>query len=95
MNISTRLKQVQLVGVGDLSFLDSSPFAKLLDSCVQSKSAIDTRRIHARIIKTPLTRKFLSKIGSLMLTENVLVWKTHANCLIVCFKGTLSAGTPF
>ena len=38
--------------VGDLSFLDSSPFAKLLDSCVKSKSARDTRRIHARIIKT-------------------------------------------
>ncbi|XP_015573767.2 pentatricopeptide repeat-containing protein At2g13600 [Ricinus communis] len=38
--------------VGDLSFLDSSPFAKLLDSCLKSKSLRDTRRIHARIIKT-------------------------------------------
>ncbi|XP_061360559.1 pentatricopeptide repeat-containing protein At2g13600 [Gastrolobium bilobum] len=38
--------------VGDLSFLDSSPFAKLLDSCVRYKSGLDARRIHARIIKT-------------------------------------------
>ncbi|KAJ7945223.1 Pentatricopeptide repeat-containing protein [Quillaja saponaria] len=38
--------------VGDFSFLESSPFSKLLDSCVQSKSGLDTRRIHARIIKT-------------------------------------------
>lgn len=38
--------------VGDLSFLDSSPFAKLLESCVRSKSASDTCRIHARITKT-------------------------------------------
>nr|KYP57933.1 Pentatricopeptide repeat-containing protein At2g13600 family [Cajanus cajan] len=38
--------------VGDLCFLDSSPFAKLLDSCVRSKSGIDARRVHARIIKT-------------------------------------------
>ncbi|XP_041004648.1 pentatricopeptide repeat-containing protein At2g13600 [Juglans microcarpa x Juglans regia] len=38
--------------VGDLSFFDSSPFAKLLDSCVKSRSADDVRRIHARIIKT-------------------------------------------
>ncbi|KAB1210547.1 hypothetical protein CJ030_MR6G010843 [Morella rubra] len=38
--------------VGDLSFVDSSPFAKLLDTCVKSKSARDTRRVHARIIKT-------------------------------------------
>ncbi|KAK7410900.1 hypothetical protein VNO78_02105 [Psophocarpus tetragonolobus] len=38
--------------VGDLYFLDSSPFAKLLDSCVRSKSGIDVCRIHARIIKT-------------------------------------------
>ncbi|XP_028111894.1 pentatricopeptide repeat-containing protein At2g13600 isoform X1 [Camellia sinensis] len=38
--------------VGDLSLLTSSPFAKLLDSCLRSKSARDTRRIHARIIKT-------------------------------------------
>lgn len=37
--------------VGDLSFLDSSPFAKLLDSCVRSKSVSDARRVHARIIK--------------------------------------------
>ncbi|XP_050230812.1 pentatricopeptide repeat-containing protein At2g13600 [Mercurialis annua] len=38
--------------IGDLSFIDSSPFAKLLDSCLKSKSLQDTRRIHARIIKT-------------------------------------------
>ncbi|TKY73819.1 Pentatricopeptide repeat-containing protein [Spatholobus suberectus] len=38
--------------VGDLCFLNSSPFAKLLDSCVRSKSGIDARRVHARIIKT-------------------------------------------
>ncbi|XP_028801093.1 pentatricopeptide repeat-containing protein At2g13600-like [Neltuma alba] len=38
--------------VGDLSFLDSSPFAKLLESCIRSKSGLDTRRIHARVIKT-------------------------------------------
>lgn len=38
--------------VGDLSYLNSSPFAKLLDSCVRSKSRLHTRRIHARIIKT-------------------------------------------
>uniref|UniRef100_A0A5B7C1U0 Pentatricopeptide repeat-containing protein n=1 Tax=Davidia involucrata TaxID=16924 RepID=A0A5B7C1U0_DAVIN len=38
--------------VGDLSLLDSSPFSKLLDACLRSKSARDTRRVHARIIKT-------------------------------------------
>ncbi|KAF7840122.1 pentatricopeptide repeat-containing protein [Senna tora] len=38
--------------VGDLSFLDSSPFEKLLESCVRAKSGLDTRRIHARVIKT-------------------------------------------
>lgn len=38
--------------VGDLSLLNSSPFAKLLDSCLRSKSARHTRRVHARIIKT-------------------------------------------
>ncbi|XP_014492252.1 pentatricopeptide repeat-containing protein At2g13600 [Vigna radiata var. radiata] len=38
--------------VGDLCFLDSSSFARLLDSCVRSKSGIDVRRIHGRIIKT-------------------------------------------
>ncbi|GMN59628.1 hypothetical protein TIFTF001_028719 [Ficus carica] len=37
---------------GDLSFLDSTPFSKLLDSCVHSRSIGDTRRVHARIIKT-------------------------------------------
>lgn len=41
--------------VGDLSFIDSSPFAKLLDSCVRAKSAHNARRIHARIIKTPFS----------------------------------------
>ncbi|KAK9293075.1 hypothetical protein L1049_021059 [Liquidambar formosana] len=38
--------------VGDLSLPNSSAFAKLLDSFVQSKSARDTRRVHARIIKS-------------------------------------------
>ncbi|KAH0972558.1 hypothetical protein GBA52_024714 [Prunus armeniaca] len=38
--------------VGDLSFLDSTPFAKLLDSCIRTKSARDAHRIHARVIKT-------------------------------------------
>ncbi|GKV33224.1 hypothetical protein SLEP1_g41754 [Rubroshorea leprosula] len=38
--------------VGDLSFSDSSLFAKLLDSCVQSKCLLDVRRVHARITKT-------------------------------------------
>ncbi|KAI6691856.1 hypothetical protein NL676_019566 [Syzygium grande] len=37
---------------GDLSFATSSPFAKLLDGCGQSRSARDARRVHARIIKT-------------------------------------------
>ncbi|KAK9912838.1 hypothetical protein M0R45_036676 [Rubus argutus] len=38
--------------VGDLAFIDSSPFAKLLDSCIRTKSASDARRVHARVIKT-------------------------------------------
>ncbi|XWS68833.1 hypothetical protein CRYUN_Cryun04dG0126900 [Craigia yunnanensis] len=38
--------------VGDLSVPDSSPFAKLLDSYIQSKSLLDIRRLHARIIKS-------------------------------------------
>ncbi|XP_031281869.1 pentatricopeptide repeat-containing protein At2g13600 [Pistacia vera] len=38
--------------VGDLSFTNSSTFSKLLDSCLRSKSLRDTRRIHARIIKS-------------------------------------------
>ncbi|KAK7282306.1 hypothetical protein RIF29_10976 [Crotalaria pallida] len=38
--------------IGDLSFLDSSPFAKLLDSCIRSRSVLEARRIHARITKT-------------------------------------------
>ncbi|KAL5555437.1 hypothetical protein UlMin_037673 [Ulmus minor] len=38
--------------VGDLCYVDSSPFAKLLDSCVRSKSARNTRLVHARIIKS-------------------------------------------
>ncbi|XP_057970500.1 pentatricopeptide repeat-containing protein At2g13600 [Malania oleifera] len=41
--------------VGDLSVPNSSPFAKLLDSCLHSKSAPETRRIHARLIKTPFS----------------------------------------
>ncbi|KAL2347223.1 hypothetical protein Fmac_001223 [Flemingia macrophylla] len=52
-----RLGFVQKV-VGDLCFFDSSPFAKLLDSCVRSKSGINARRVHARIIKT----QFLSEV---------------------------------
>ncbi|XP_024168862.1 pentatricopeptide repeat-containing protein At2g13600 [Rosa chinensis] len=42
------LKQI----VGDLAFVDSSPFGKLLDSCIRTKSARDARRVHARVIKT-------------------------------------------
>lgn len=38
--------------VRDLSFPNSSPFAKLLESCLRSRSALDTRRVHARILKT-------------------------------------------
>ncbi|XVE52338.1 hypothetical protein DITRI_Ditri02bG0114900 [Diplodiscus trichospermus] len=38
--------------VGDLSLPDSSSFAKLLDSYIQSKSFLDIRRLHARIIKS-------------------------------------------
>ncbi|XP_022727273.1 pentatricopeptide repeat-containing protein At2g13600 [Durio zibethinus] len=38
--------------VGDLSVPDSSPFAKLLDSYIQSKSLLDMCRLHARIIKS-------------------------------------------
>lgn len=33
------------------SLLNSSPFSKLLDTCLRSKSIRDTRRVHARIIK--------------------------------------------
>ncbi|GAB4848254.1 Pentatricopeptide repeat-containing protein At2g13600 [Ancistrocladus abbreviatus] len=39
--------------VGDLSFSNSTPFAKLLDWCTQSKSLRDCQSIHARIIKSP------------------------------------------
>ncbi|XVF31235.1 hypothetical protein REPUB_Repub16aG0127900 [Reevesia pubescens] len=42
------LKQI----VGDLSLSDSSPFAKLLDSYIQSKSLLNVCRLHARIIKS-------------------------------------------
>lgn len=39
---------------GDFSFTDSSPFSKLLDSCIRSKlSATDVRSVHASIIKSP------------------------------------------
>ncbi|PPS08253.1 hypothetical protein GOBAR_AA12387 [Gossypium barbadense] len=38
--------------VGDLSLPDSSPFAKLLGSYIQSKSLLDIRRLHVRIIKS-------------------------------------------
>ncbi|KAF8411715.1 hypothetical protein HHK36_004273 [Tetracentron sinense] len=44
--------------VGDLSLPDSTLFAKLLDSCLQSKSLRDGRRVHARLIKT----RFASEI---------------------------------
>ncbi|KAJ4833520.1 Pentatricopeptide repeat-containing protein [Turnera subulata] len=37
---------------GDLSFLNSSPFARLLDSCIKNQSSRGTRRVHARILKT-------------------------------------------
>ncbi|KAG6577831.1 Pentatricopeptide repeat-containing protein, partial [Cucurbita argyrosperma subsp. sororia] len=38
---------------GDLLFLDSSPLSKLLNQCARSKSARDTSRVHACIIKSP------------------------------------------
>ncbi|OVA04536.1 Pentatricopeptide repeat [Macleaya cordata] len=38
--------------VGDLSLLDSTLFANLLQSCLKSKSLRDTSRVHARLIKT-------------------------------------------
>ncbi|XP_016903260.2 pentatricopeptide repeat-containing protein At2g13600 isoform X2 [Cucumis melo] len=38
---------------GDFLFLDSSPFSKLLNQCVRSRSARDTSRVHACIIKSP------------------------------------------
>lgn len=38
--------------VGDLLLPNSSPFAKLLDSYIQSKSLLDIRRLHSRIIKS-------------------------------------------
>ncbi|XP_065847170.1 pentatricopeptide repeat-containing protein At2g13600 isoform X2 [Euphorbia lathyris] len=38
--------------IGDFSLLNSSPFAKLLDSCIKSRSVRDARRVHARITKT-------------------------------------------
>ncbi|XP_059656361.1 pentatricopeptide repeat-containing protein At2g13600-like [Cornus florida] len=44
--------------VGDLSLLNSSPLAKLLDTYLRSKSARDTRHVHARIIKS----QFFSEI---------------------------------
>ncbi|KAL3728979.1 hypothetical protein ACJRO7_033554 [Eucalyptus globulus] len=42
---------------GNLSFATSTPFTKLLDGCGLSKSARDTRRVHARIIKTRFSAK--------------------------------------
>lgn len=44
--------------LGDLHFTNSSPFAKLLDNCLRSKSLRHTTRVHARIIKS----RFLSEI---------------------------------
>ena len=38
--------------VRDLYLPNSSPFAKLLDSCLRSRSARGTRRVHARILMT-------------------------------------------
>ena len=69
--------------VGDLCSLDSSPIAKLLDSCVRLKSGIDTRHIHARIIKT----QFSSEI---FILGNAVILRTDAMYLIVCRKGTFS-----
>lgn len=57
--------------VGDLAFLDSSPFAKLLDSCLRSKSVSDTRRVHARIIK--------SQFASEIFIQNRLI-DVYAKC---------------
>ncbi|KAM7277327.1 hypothetical protein ACFE04_019193 [Oxalis oulophora] len=45
------VKQLSFIK-GDLSFINSSPFAKLLDSCVFYKSLRDCRRVHGRIVKT-------------------------------------------
>ncbi|OMO73655.1 hypothetical protein COLO4_26943 [Corchorus olitorius] len=39
--------------VGDIWLADSSRFAKLLDSCIHSKSLHGVHRLHARIIKSP------------------------------------------
>lgn len=61
------LKQI----VGALSYPDSSPFAKLLDSCLRSKSVGDTRRVHARIIK--------SKFSSEIFIQNRLI-DVYAKC---------------
>ena len=36
---------------------DSSPFAKLLDSCLRSRSARDTRRVHARILNSQFSKE--------------------------------------
>ncbi|GLT90621.1 hypothetical protein SLE2022_085440 [Rubroshorea leprosula] len=47
--------------VGDLSFSDSSLLAKLLDSCVQSKSLLDVRRVHATITKTSFALEIFTK----------------------------------
>lgn len=41
---------VRLKNVG---FSDSSPFAMLLEACGQARSARDTRRVHAQVIKSP------------------------------------------
>lgn len=46
------LRQVPTLLTSDLSFTNSSPFAKLLDKCIHSKSPKPVLRIHARILKT-------------------------------------------
>lgn len=43
--------------IADLSLPNSSPFAKLLDSCIKSKSARDVVRVHARIHKSQFSHE--------------------------------------
>ncbi|KAL5752174.1 hypothetical protein ACOSP7_022350 [Xanthoceras sorbifolium] len=71
--------------VGDLSFLDSSPFAKILDTCVRSRSPRDTRRVHARIIK--------SQFSSEIFIQNRLI-DVYAKCGYLGYARTLFGKMP-
>ncbi|XP_068648943.1 pentatricopeptide repeat-containing protein At2g13600 [Aristolochia californica] len=60
--------------ISDLSLPDSNVFAKLLQSCIESKSLREGRRVHARVIKTQFASEifiqnrlidFYAKCGSL------------------------------